>query len=241
MTSTKGLARTAGLLYLIVALSGGFSELFARTSVKVPGDAAATADNIRSSATLFRIAFATDLINTTCFLVVGLILHTLLKRVNSALALAMLVFNAVAVAIMSLNMLNHAGAYLAATSPEWTTTFGAATADGLALILLELHSYGYLIAQIFFGLFLLPLGYLIYVSGRFPRWLGVLVMIGCLSYLINLVVRFAFGDAGDDLTPIVTLPAAIGELSLVFWLLVKGIRPEPSSTVASGTPVATPA
>ena len=99
MTSEKGLARIAGLLYLIVAVCGGFSELYVRSSVKVPGDAAATADNISASATLFRIGALTDLVNVVCFLVLALVLYGLLKPVSAKAAMAMLVLNAVSVAI----------------------------------------------------------------------------------------------------------------------------------------------
>ena len=110
MTSEKRLARIAGLLYLIVAVCGGFSELYVRSSVHVPGDAAATADNISASATLFRIGALTDLVSVACFLVLALVLYGLLKPVSAKAAMAMLVFNAVSVAIMTANMLNHLGA-----------------------------------------------------------------------------------------------------------------------------------
>ncbi len=232
MISSKGLARLAGLLYLVVAVSGGFSELVARANAKVDADPTATADNIRSSATLFRIAFATDLINTTSFLLVGLILHALLKRVNEPLALAMVMINAVAVSVLSLNMLNHAGAtwpppmrsgprpWAPTARTPWPCCSWCCTAT-------------YLIGQIFFGLFLVPLGYLIHASGTLPKPLGILVTVGGLGYLLALVIDFAIpGDAGSSVVALSTLPAAIGEFSLIGWLLVKGIGER--SAVAQG-------
>jgi hypothetical protein len=223
MTSKAGLARMAGSLYLILAVCGGFSQLYVRSSVRAPGDAAATAQNIADSATLFRIAFATDLVNITCFVLVALTLYALLKSVNPGIAVAMLVFNAVSVAIMSANMLNHAGALVAATSADYSAAFGAETSKALSMLFLDLHGYGYSIAQIFFGLWLLPLGYLVYASGFLPRALGVVLMVGCFSYLADLPVAFLFPDLGSSLSVIIATPAAIAELALILWLLVKGV------------------
>jgi len=82
MSSPKTLSRIAGLLYLIVAIGGGFSELFVRTNVRVPGDAAATAANIVGHATLFRAGFVTDLLDFTCFLGVALVMYAILRSIN---------------------------------------------------------------------------------------------------------------------------------------------------------------
>jgi hypothetical protein len=229
----RTLARTAGLLYLIVAVTGGFAELYVRSGALVPGDAAATAANIGESATLFRAAFAIDLINITCFLLVGLALHTLLKPVDPRAALAMLASNAVAVAVMAANLLNHLGALLAATSPDYAAAFGGESADALALMFLDLHDHGYTIAQVFFGLWLLPLGYLIHQSGMFPRALGVLVMVGCAGYLADVAAVLLSPDYDSSLSPILVWPAAVAEISLVLWLLAKGVRTRPVTTQAA--------
>jgi Domain of unknown function (DUF4386) len=215
MTSETKRARIAGLLYLIVALCGGFSELYVRASVKVPGDAAATADNIAASATLFRIGALTDLVNLACFLVLGLVLYGLLKPVSAKAALAMLLFNAVSVAVLTANMVNHLGALHAATSQD--------DAGASALLFLNLHSYGYLVAGIFFGLWLLPLGYLLFRSGYTPRALGTLVMVGSLGYVADAVTNLLLPTAGATLTTVLVLPSALAELSLTLWLLVKGL------------------
>src|SRR5262252_4303088 len=111
MISRNRLARGVGLLYLLIAVGGGFAEAV-RSSVRVPGDAAATAANIVQHATLFRVGFAADLVDFTCFLGVGLVLYVILKPVNGPIATAMLTINAVSVAIQALNMLNQLGALL---------------------------------------------------------------------------------------------------------------------------------
>jgi hypothetical protein len=227
MTSEKRLARIAGLLYLIVAVCGGFSELYVRSGVKVPGDAATTADNISASATLFRIGALTDLINVACFLVLALVLYGLLKPVSANAALAMLVFNAVSVAIMTANLANHLGALHAATSEDYAGAFGAESSDSLAMLFLDLHSYGYLVAGIFFGLWLLPLGYLLFRSRYAPRALGALVMVGSFGYVADAVTNVLFPTVGETLAPVMVLPSVLAEVSLILWLLVKGLDVQP--------------
>jgi hypothetical protein len=222
MISKNQLARVAGILYLILAVCGGFSELYVRSGVNVAGDTTATAENIRASATLFRVAFMTDLVNTACFILLAFALYVLLSPVNKKIASAFVIFNAITVAVMSVNMLNHAGALAVATEPAYVTALGAESADALALLFLDLHRRGYLIAQIFFGLWLLPLGFLVYKSGYFPRVLGIMLMIGCFGYLADLVAVSSSPDLESSLSPYLALPAGLAEIAFMLWLLVKG-------------------
>jgi hypothetical protein len=217
MPSEKRRARLAGLLYLIVAVCGGFSELYVRAGVKVAGDAAATAANIAASATLFRVGALTDLVNLVCFLVLALVLYGLLKPVGATAAQAMLAFNAVSVAVLTANLVSHLAALQAATGGD----------DALAMLFLDLHAQGYLVAGTFFGLWLLPLGYLLFRSGSAPRALGVLVMVGSFGYVADLVTRVLFPVAGETLGPVLVLPSALAEVSLALWLLVKGLNLQP--------------
>jgi hypothetical protein len=220
--SKNQLARVAGMLYLVLAVCGGFSELYVRSGVNVAGDATATAENIRASATLFRVAFMTDLVNTACFILLALALYVLLSPVNKKIASAFVIFNAITVAVMSINMLNHVGALTVATEPTYVTALGTESADALTLLFLDLHRHGYLIAQIFFGLWLLPLGFLVYKSGYFPRVLGIMLMIGCFGYLADVVAVSISPGLESSLSPYLTLPAGLAEISFMLWLLVKG-------------------
>jgi hypothetical protein len=222
MISTKALARLAGLLYLLVAVGGGFSELYVRSSVKVPGDAAATAANIAQHATLFRVGFITDLVDFTCFLGVGLVMYVILKAVNPQIALAMVVVNAVSVALQALNMLNHLGALLVATDPRYTIGLSSEASHSLVLFLLEMHRQGYLIAQLFFGLYLLPLGYLVYKSGYFPKALGAILMIGCGGYLAGVAATYSSPGFESSLALFFGMLGGIAELLFLLWLLIMG-------------------
>ena len=224
MISEKRLARTAGLLYLVVALFGGFAELVVRAGIVEPGNGAATADNIRGSATLFRWGFASDLLQATFFLLTAMALYLLLRHVNELVARAMVVIVAVSVAIICLNLLNQYVALQIATGEAASSAFGLAGSDALAGLFADMHAAGYLIAQIFFGLWLLPLGYLVYRSGYFPKVVGVLLAIGCFGYLMDTFTHFLVPGIAESIEPIIVAPAAIGELSLVAYLLVKGVR-----------------
>lgn len=215
MTSTKALARIAGALYLIVAVLGGFAESV-RTSVTVSGNAAATAANVVQHATLFRAAFVADLVDEAAFIGVGFVLYVLLRNVNQRLALAMLLLNVLSVGLQAANMTNHLAALMVATDAR----YGAPQTQ--VLFFLELHRQGYLVAQVFFGLYLLPLGYLVYRSRMFPRALGVVLMVGCAGYLGGVVSTFASPGFDSSLATPLGLVGGLAEIGFLLWLLAFG-------------------
>jgi len=203
-------ARLAGLLYLVVAVCGGFAELAARSSIKASDDVARA---LRESTDLMELAFAADLLAYTCFLLVGLALYALFTDVHRTAAIAMLTMNAVSVAIQSLNLVNHAGAVLAAQRG----------ADQLAVLFLDLHGVGYLVAQVFFGGWLIPLGYLVVRSGAAPRIFGYALVVGGVGYLLGLVVEL-LAPGADSAALALGLLGGISEVAFLLWLLVKGVR-----------------
>lgn len=227
MIAQRNLARLAGLFYLIVAVTGGFSQLVVRDSLIETGNAAATADNIAASAELFRLAFASDLVNITFFVLAALVLYALLKTTSDWVALGMVILNAVAAAIMSANTINHFAALHAATS--------AGRSDTLVMLFIDMHSTGYAIAQIFFGLWLLPLGYLVYKSGFFPRMLGVFLMVGAFAYLAELLVGFLFPSLAESFLLAIAMPAGLAEVAFTLWLLTRGVTPHPRLQPAPNT------
>jgi hypothetical protein len=232
MEHEKRLARIAGFLYLGVAVLGGFAELLVRDRIVQLGDPGATGDGIRGSATLFRAGFVADLAQATLFLLTAMALYVLLRGVDELVARAMVLIVAVSVAIMCLNLLNQWVALRVATDGAFASTFGAAGSDTLTGLFAGMHHDGYLIAQIFFGLWLLPLGYLVVRSGWFPVAIGVLLIAGCFGYLMETFATFLAPEVAGTLGPIVAVPAAIGELWFVAYLLVKGVRDREEATRA---------
>jgi len=222
MSSLKKTERVAGLLYLIfivLAFLGGFLY----SSLLVPGDATETANNILSNEWQFRSSFVINLIYQTCFILLAWVLYVLLKSVNKNLAFLFVFFTLVAVAIHCINLLIQYAAIELLSGASYLIVFEADQLHAQVMFFLNLHNHGILIAQIFWGLWLLPLGYLVYKSGFFPRILGVLLMIGCFGYLIDFFQYFLFPDF-----EVVTYPglavATIAEFSLCGWLLIKGVK-----------------
>lgn len=217
--SVQRTARTAGVLYLILAVCGGFAQFFVREALIVTGDAAATASNILASQTLFRSGIAAELTGQVAFVLLVLALYRLLKQVNRNQALLMVMFVLVAVSITALNMLNQFAALYVLSGAEHLTAFDAGQLEALSLTFLDFHHTGYLIAQVFFGLWLLPLGYLIYRSGFIPKLIGVLLVIACFGFLVDVVTFFLLPGFGVEFS----LFTSIGEFVLLLWLLIRGV------------------
>jgi len=183
MQPTQRLARTAGLYYLVVAVLGAFAHIV-RGQVYVPGDAVTTAAGVLENADLVRYSLVADLVQATFLVFVVLTLHRLLQHVGIQVARAMVLFVVIAVAITTLNLVNQLGALLVATDPSYAAAFGVDGAEALVMLLLDLQHHGYLIAQIFFGLWLFPLGLLAWRSGMFPRVIAALLVAASTSYLV---------------------------------------------------------
>ena len=212
----------AGFLYLILAVCGGFAEFASRQGLIVPGDAAATVGNITASETLFRIGVVGELIGQAVFILLVLALYRLLQSVNQSQAVLMVILVIVAVTITCINMLNQFAALLLLHGGSYLTVFDASQLQALVLYFLNLHKAGYMIAQVFFGLWLLPLGILVYRSGFMPKLIGILLVVACLGYLIDVFTFFlvpGFSLVFSEFT-------FVGELLLLFWLLIRGVNVE---------------
>src|SRR5947209_19536236 len=197
ITSTpKRLARIAGVLYLIVGIFGGFALAYVSPLVYIPGDATATAAKVAANADLVRVGVLADLLQATVFVFLAMTLYLLLSRVHRNAATAMVILVAIASTIMCLDKVFQFAALRVATDPSYAAAFGIAGSNALVLLLLDIHNYGYLIAQIFFGLWLIPLGYLAYKSGFFPRALGVVLIVAGTSYLVDTLAAFVSPELG---------------------------------------------
>jgi hypothetical protein len=226
-------ARFAGLLYLIVAICGGFAQIV-RTSLVESGDAAATAENILDSEWLFRLGFASDTVTFTADVALAVVFYALFRPVNHTLALTQAFFRLAQAAALGINLLNQFIALLLLSGEDYLDAFDPGQVDALALLFLDAHSYGYLIGLVFFAFATLALGYLVYRSESFPRFLGVLLMVVVpLGYLLDSYSSFLIEDKADAISIVLIAPAAIVELFFVGWLLVKGGDvPEPAPSEA---------
>jgi hypothetical protein len=219
--SPQKTARIAGVLYLIIFCLGIFAELFVRQNLIVPADAVTTVNNIIASESLFRLALVSDLIRHTFLILLPLILYKILKIVNKNIAVLVVILALVGVAIAFINELNQCAVLLLLRGADYLKAFKADQLLAQVMFFIDLHKDGEFIAQ-FLGVWLLPLGYLVFKSGFLPRILGILLMIGSFGYLIGAILFFLFTDYAETFS----LFAFLGELLFALWLLIKGVNVE---------------
>jgi hypothetical protein len=220
----KYLARIAGFLYLLVGISGGFAEGYVEPKMYVAGNAAATAANVIANSGLLRMGIVADLLDGTVFVFLAMTLYILLKDVHQSVARAMLVLVAIATTITCLIAVFEFEGLRVATDRSYAAALGTTGSNALVMLLLDTQHYGLLIAQIFFGLWLVPLGYLAYKSEMFPKTLGVVLVVGGLCYIVDLLAAFLVPDFGQMIHSFVVIPCAIAEISMVVYLLVIGVK-----------------
>ena len=213
-------ARVAGFLYLLANLPAPFALVFLPAQLIVRGDAAATASNILASESLFRLGIVGLLFNSIVNIFLVLALYQLLNVVNKYMASLMVIFMLVVVPIGMLNELNNLAVLQLLSGAEYLNVLTTEQLRALMYFFLRLHGQGLNIAQIFWGLWLFPMGYLVFKSGFLPRILGLLLMIGCFGYVIQSFLAFL----GYNVS--IIFYTSWGELLLVLWLLIKGVNVE---------------
>jgi hypothetical protein len=236
--SPKRQARIAGLLYLVVAVFAAFAFNYATGRTYVPGNAAATAQSVLANGGLVRAGVVADLIQATAWLFTAMALYLLLRHVSENRARAMVIFVAVGATIVCVNQVFPLAALQAATEPSYAAAFGAAGSNALALLLLDIRHYGSLVAEIFMGLWLVPLGLLAYASGLFPRALGVALVVGGAGWMAGSLAGLADPVSGEAFNTSAMMVPTIAEVWLLGYLLVKGVRspgaPDPMPVAVPG-------
>lgn len=220
--SPRKTARMAGLFYLIFILTTVLAT-YVRSRLIVSGDAAATANNIMGSELFFRIGFVTELVSAVFFLLAAWALYVLLKPVNKNLALLFLLLNLGGVAVECLNALNLFAALQFLSGANYLNVFQTGQLQAMAMSFLNSYTSGFIIAQIFFSAWLLPLGYLVYKSRSLPRFLGILLILdffGNLSWFLQFFLLPGYGILAYPGNAI----SFIAEISLTLWLLIMGVK-----------------
>ena len=212
-------ARIAGFLYLLLVPLGFFGGMYI-PSITVPGDAVGTVANIMANAMLFRLSILSALITPIVTVLVALFLYKLFKSVNKDQAALMVIFALAALPIAMLNELNHFAVLLLLNGTDYLKVFSVNQLYSLVMFLLELSHYGAFIAAIFWGLWLLPMGYLVFKSGFLPRIIGVLLIIAGLGYIIDSAALFL----SPQLNVAISQYTFYGELFMLLWLLFKGVN-----------------
>ncbi|MFQ5752385.1 MAG: DUF4386 domain-containing protein [bacterium] len=220
MNSIKKTARLAGFLYLMVVPLGIFGLLYVPSRLIVSGDPATIAKNITASESLFRLGIVSNLLASIVMILVVLFLYRLLKPVNKNAALLMVILVLAAVPIAMLNELTQFASLQLLSGADYLMLFTTEQLQALAFLFLRLYIQGSSIAFIFWGLWLLPLGYLVFKSGFLPRILGILLMIACFGYLIDSFAIFLGYHTN------IGLFTGWSEVIFLLWLLIKGVNVE---------------
>jgi Domain of unknown function (DUF4386) len=229
MPSTRDPGRFAGLLYLLISLPGAFSLIYVPDKMMVSGNAAATAANIVAFETLFRVGIAVQLVFQGLFIFVALALYDLLEGVNRRHASLMVILIALSVPITFVNELNSVAALLLARGGDVFTAIPKEQRDALVMLFMKLHSYGFDIAGVFWGLWLFPLALLVYRSRFIPRLLGAWLALAGIGWVAMSLTAFVFPEYRSTMF-MVTQPASFGEVAFMLWLIVRGARPPEDAT-----------
>ena len=213
-------ARIAGIFYLICGMAYSFADGTVRGKLVVAGDAAVTAHNILTHEPLYRLGFAAELVSAVCYITVTLLLYDMFRPVNRSVSLLAVFFSLTGCTIQALSTLFHLAPLVILGGEQYLSAFKVEQLQALALMFLNLRAQTSSVYMVFFGWYCLLIGYLIFRSTFLPRILGVFMAIAGLSYQIFLSPPLA-----NYLFPYVVKPAgALGELSLILWLLVMGVN-----------------
>jgi hypothetical protein len=213
-------ARMAGVFQLLEGLTATYGEVIVLGKVVVAGNAAATAANILGHERLFWVGFVLSLIGVAFHIAWAFLMYELLKPVNKSLSLLAAFVILVGCAIQALASLLYLAPLLILQGGNSVSAFTPEQLQALALLFLKLNQYAFNIDLVFYGIWCVLTGYLIFKSTFLPRILGVLLAIGGLGYMTYLYPPLAY----YLFVPYIAAAAALGEIPLELWLIVRGVN-----------------
>ena len=222
MTNQSNLARWAGLVYLVVIVTGTFSMGCVPSQLAAPGHPQTVLANIVAHEWLFSAGVASFMIEQVAFLLLPLLLFLLLRSINQRIAVVMVALAVTAVPIALMGVAHRLDAlWMLADSGGVPLD----TAQAMASLALKSYGHAVFVASMFWGLWLLPFGYLVFKSRMLPRVLGVLLIMGGFAYLIDVFAELLLpGYADLAFSNYVHLPASVSEVAICLWLLLMGVR-----------------
>src|SRR5947209_10544512 len=232
MSFIKNPGRFAGLLYVLTSIVGFFAMGYVPSKLIVHGNAAATANNIAANETLFRLGIAGELIGMTGFIFVAVALYDLLKAVNRRHASLMVTLIVVSIPIAFLNELNSIAALVLVRGADFLSVFEKPQREALAMLFLNLHHHGFVVAEIFWGLWLFPLALLVYRSRFLPRFLGVWLALAGFAWVILSVTGILLPQYQNKMSSYFQ-PGIVGEIAFMLWLLIRGAKPQAVAAASS--------
>ena len=216
--SPRSRARITGAVYLLYFLTAIFGAFLMR-GVVVSGDAAATANNLLAHESSFRLGLGVGLLATACYVAVTGLFYYMFKPVDKRVSLIAAFFSLVGCAIQAFSSIFQVAPLVALGSNPYLSVFNMGQLQALSLMFLQLHAEAAIISIVFFGLYCLVIGYLIFRSAFLPRILGVLMAVAGLGWL-----TFLSPSLGKSLIPYNEIAGMLAEGLLMLWLLVIGVK-----------------
>jgi hypothetical protein len=223
--------RFAGLLYVLTSIVGFFAMGYVPGKLIVHGNTAATVNNIAGHEMLFRFGIAAQLVSQAAFIFVAFALYKVLARVDRRHASLMVTLIVVSVPIAFVNELNSLAALALVRGADFLSIVEKPQRDAFAMLFLNLHGRGLVVAELFWGLWLFPLGLLVYRSRFLPRFLGVWLGLAGAAWVILSLVSVVLPQYQSEAYTY-TQPAVFGEIVFMLWLLIKGAKPPASAPAA---------
>lgn len=229
--STKT-ARIAGWLYLVTVIATPFLMIYVPARLTVAGDASATMTRILANESLYRAQIVVGLFSELCFIGAILALYRLLHEVDRYLSALMVLLIMLVVPLALLGSANELAMLTIVRGGKLLEVFDKPQRDAIAMLLINFDHFGVYVAELFWGLWLLPLGLLVRRSGFLPRWLGAWLVLNGVAYVILGFIGIAFPESAGRALQYAT-PVLLGEAVLALWLVVVGVRPQKSAGVSA--------
>lgn len=223
MKDLKRTARLSGLIYLLIIITGLFSQVLVREQIIDWGNASLTISNLEAGVFNFRLSFMSDVLMVIFDVMIAVLFYYLLKETNERLAKFAMMFRLIQAAIIAVNMLNQFIPIMIVENPE-LLGFGLEEKTGIIMMFLNAHNIGYLLSGVFFGISCLYLGQLFRKSDYLPSILAYFLFFGGASYIHVALANFVFTDYIEITEMMVMISAVFSEVSVCFYLLIKGIK-----------------
>ena len=230
--SLKNTARSAGWLYLIVIGAALYAHVYVPMQIFVRGDADATALNIIAHENLFRSCILVNGAGTIAFLFLAIQLQRMFEVVDASRSKFMLALAVIQVPIV-LTLAVFKFTALMVAKGELPQLLTAGQSPGLSMLFLQMNGYGMMIVELLSGLWLMPLGWLVYQSRFVPRILGLLLVAAGIGYLIDSIISMIFPDISGQFHVLAYLSFGLGEIPMMLWLIIKGVKDHLSIEVVS--------
>src|ERR1700746_1702516 len=213
--------RGAAVLIVTSFVGGGFGEAYVPSKLIVATDAIATVENLKSSDVIFRLSFSGYLVEACCDLKLALIFYVLLKPVHRYVSLLAAFFGLMGTATFAAAELFYFAPTIVLRGGGYLKSFAPDQLNTLVLLSLNLFGLGAVIFTVFYGMGWVLRGYLIFQSGYFPKFLGILMTIAGLAFIVSNFAQVLAPRYRSDWLLVLMFP---GLLLMTVWLFVKGVN-----------------